>query len=483
LIIPAAVAIFSAAQGSVGGLLIAGLIFFPTLMFSVIRYLTLRYRIEFGELVVTEGLIFRRIRTVPVSRIQNVDLVQNLLHRMFGVAEVRVETASGKEPEATLRVLSLPQVELLRNSIFTGRTAFSTASENELADDFEHSPPSVWAQPQSQILLQIPTSWLLKAGLASDKGMILVGILIGAIFQFDIEDRFDLRDLIKLLPNFGLVWNWIWLAVGFILVLLLLRIFGAIWFVLRFHGYRLARQGDDLRIACGLITKVSATVPRRRIQLISVHRNLIMRFWGMAAIRIETAGATGGNHEDATKAVSSRWFVPVIPESRVREILDQLRKGLGWSDRDLVWHAVSPRTWVRLSRLSVLISLVVGLIGLAISRPWGWVAGVVALPFLIWHANRSSRAMRYARIPNGVVYRSGVLTKKMSVTFYEKIQSLRVEQSPFDRRWRMATLSVDTAGSGPAEHAISISYLPQEFAISEHEYLLDKASRHEPVFA
>ena len=90
--------------------------------------------------------------------------------------------------------------------------------------------------------------------------------------------------------------------------------------------------------------------------------------------------------------------------------------------------------------------------------------------------------MRYARTDDGVVFRSGILTRKTSMTFYEKIQTLGVDQNLFDRRWKMARLSVDTAAAGPAEHRIDIPLLDQSFAWEELEELRNRSSRHEPSF-
>ena len=73
LIFPAVIAIFSAANGRIDGLIFAGIIFVPTLIRSTIRYFSLRYQIRESELVVTEGIFFQRIRTVPIERIQNID--------------------------------------------------------------------------------------------------------------------------------------------------------------------------------------------------------------------------------------------------------------------------------------------------------------------------------------------------------------------------------------------------------------------------
>jgi putative membrane protein len=253
---------------------------------------------------------------------------------------------------------------------------------------------------------------------------------------------------------------------------------GIIWYLLRFHGYRLSRCGNELRIACGLLTKVSAVVPLRRIQFISVHRPWILRWMGYASIRIETAGGSGTDKEDPASTVSRRWFAPVLPEHRVSELLGELRDGLDWDESAVDWKPLAPKAGKRMLRLAVIQSLLFAAVGLAAWRPWGWTAGLVVLPILVAWAVRRSRSVRYARTDFGVSYRSGVLNRKLSLTFFEKIQTLSIDQSPFDRRWKMATLSIDTAAAGPAEHKIVIPYLDEAFAREEFDHLrADAASR------
>ena len=133
-------------------------------------------------------------------------------------------------------------------------------------------------------------------------------------------------------------------------------------------------------------------------------------------------------------------------------------------------------------RIAIVTTVLIAAVGFGIWRPWGWIAGVVALPGLIWHATKKRKSRKYARSDDCVVYRSGVLTHKTGITFFEKIQTLEVSQTPFDKRWGMATLTVDTAAAGPADHRIDISYLSEEFAQQEFDELVIKAASHEPVF-
>jgi putative membrane protein len=283
---------------------------------------------------------------------------------------------------------------------------------------------------------------------------------------------------------------------------LLLRLLGVSWYVLRFYDYHLTRTGNDLRISCGLFTKVSATIPRERVQVISVHRGFLMRWLKLAAIRIETAGGAGSENENAASTVSRRWFLPVIRESELAAVLEALRPSIAQdlpqlaktsksdppssssaSHSDLDWHSVSPLTERRLMRLTLIAVLLVSVMGWLFWKPWGLLAGPAIAPWLILLARKKSRSKKFARAEWGVAYQSGWLTQKMSLAFYDRIQALSVAQSPFDRRWKMASLVVDTAAAGPAEHAIDISYLDEQFAFMQFEELQQKIAYHQPRWA
>ena len=90
--------------------------------------------------------------------------------------------------------------------------------------------------------------------------------------------------------------------------------------------------------------------------------------------------------------------------------------------------------------------------------------------------------MGFARTDQGVLFRSGVISKIVSITFFEKIQAITVNQSPMDRRWKMAKLTVDTAAAGPAEHRIDVPLLDEAFAHRELATITHLAAKHQPVF-
>ncbi len=504
-LIPAAVALFSAARGNHWGIIFAGFFFFPSLLFSVVKYFTLRYGVEGRNLVVQQGLIFRSVRTIPVSRVQNIDLVQNILHRLFKVAEVRIETASGTDPEAILRVLTLDQVEQLRSEIFelkvepgeapTSDHRFGFGSDEDVGYQGPSAEPGMPSSPfpayahhasstrPARIpLVQIPLSWLVRAGLASNRGMIMVGIAVGLLYQFDLLERIDFGPIRRFMNiSFDNFWVFAYAAVAIVVLSVLLRILSVVWYILRFYQFQLASRGDDLQISCGLLTRVSATVPRARIQAISIHQNMMLRWMGFSTVRIETAGGSA-SAEDASQTVSRHWFLPILPDDRLPGILNHLRPGMTFEPEMLDWKKVAAKAIRRRVKLPVVTAVVLAAIAAYFLPPWGGLAGVVLLPLLVTLKVLEIRSIRYARWDQGLVHQSGFFERKTTLTFFERIQSVAVQQSPFDRRWGMATLSIDTAGAGPADHDFSIPLLDSSFAINEQNHLQALAAEHLPQF-
>lgn len=461
---------------------------------SVFDYITVRYQIRDGDLIVDEGLIFKRHRTVPVERIQNIDHLQNPIHRFFDVAEVRVETASGKEPEAVLRVLSMTDLQRLQENIFSQQSVRGDEKIVAVADkgivgpkpvDPVQSPATqegseegkpaegkpIQAQPaqaQPTQVYEIPLSMLLKYGAVSFRGLTLIPVVFGFYWQWQWSGPESYRRFRGNLPDVSwLQTSWFVYIAAALCFVLFVVLGSAGWFAIRFYGYRMTRSGDDIRVSCGLLTRVSATIPRDKIQLVSVQSNLVARWLGLATIRIETAGGAGTeNNKQAEGVLARMWFVPACRQSDVDRLLHEIRSDLS-AGEDLPWQATSPRTRRRLLRLYVALAVLIGLIYGYLGGVGGYFATPVFIGMGVWTAIRYSRSLRYARGPDRVAYRSGLWIRRASMLFYDRVQSVVVTQGILDRRWNMARVKVDSAGSGPAKHRIEVAYLDADFAAHE----------------
>ncbi len=166
-----------------------------------------------------------------------------------------------------------------------------------------------------------------------------------------------------------------------------------------------------------------------------------------------------------------------MSEVETSRILTALAPRLDYQPETLEWVPTSPRTASRLTKLAFLQALLAAAVGLALWRPWGALLGVALLPLFIYFAWRYAKSLKFARTSNWMVYRSGLLIRRTSFTFFDKVQGVSVSQSPFDRRWKMATLMVDTAGAGPAGHKIEVCYLPESVANQQLADIANSAAK------
>ena len=120
--------------------------------------------------------------------------------------------------------------------------------------------------------------------------------------------------------------------------------------------------------------------------------------------------------------------------------------------------------------------------GLVWTTRWALLLPPIALPVLWWICRRSIHARFYWATEDALWWRRGWPGRRLVVIPYEKIQAVVVAETPFDRRYGMARLTLDTAGSGvfPAAH---IKYLDGEEARSLGRRLAREARRREFVWA
>src|SRR5688572_9348433 len=82
--LPLVLAVFGAGRSGGNWLVVPAIFIGATLVYATLQYLMFRYRFEASELVVRKGVLFRSERHIPYARIQNLDVAQNVLHRLLG---------------------------------------------------------------------------------------------------------------------------------------------------------------------------------------------------------------------------------------------------------------------------------------------------------------------------------------------------------------------------------------------------------------
>ena len=82
---------------------LAGIVIF-VLIWSRLYYVSVVYHLNDTEMTWKRGVWFRKTGIVPYNRITNVDIVQGPVMRMFGISNLKIETAGGNAGKSSAEI-------------------------------------------------------------------------------------------------------------------------------------------------------------------------------------------------------------------------------------------------------------------------------------------------------------------------------------------------------------------------------------------
>ncbi|MBL7251610.1 PH domain-containing protein [Alloalcanivorax sp. C16-2] len=419
------------------------------------------YRYDYGPdgLLIREGLVFRNLRQIDYRRIENIDTERTILHRLLGVADVKVETSSGGGAEATIRVLSVAGARALSEAVFARRRALGDEERQEHEDD-----PS--ADAVASPLLRLPVSELILMGLIDNRNLFWLGAVIGSLFQVagveTLERLFGpaLRDAgVAYVNQLGLALKIFLVLATLVGVLVVAKLLSVITALVQYHDYTLDRDGDDLRARHGLFTRRTVTLRVPRIQVVHQLATPLHRLFRRVMLQVDLAGGAA----EPGQSGGARPLAPICRPDQVSGLIDRALPGLDRAAPD--WRPLSSRTRRRLTRLWLwcwaLLSLPPALWW------WGWPGLAVlpaGLPVALLHGHLYARYTRWALTPDLLLFHRGWLWRRLAVVPRNRIQTVRLARNPFDRRYRMTELEIDTAGGGLAKRRVRLAYLDRDVA-------------------
>ncbi len=458
-VVPAIAGALGTADDGVGRTIAVGLgiLAAPALVLAVAKYIGFRYRLAGDDIVLDSGVVHRRRRVIPLARVQNVDVRQNLLERVCNVAELRIETAGGRRTEGVLAVLGAADAAALQAELLGRRDRVREASERE-------------ASPV-EVLSRLSTGALAVAGATANEIGLVAAALAGALqFLEEVPLRLPVPELDPeaLIPAAPALAIALIAAGGLLLLLVVGWTLSVVGSVIGYHGFTLERASGELRKRYGLLARREGSVPLRRVQAVRIEESLLRQPFGLAALRIETAGSAPGRRQQG----GAEAFVPLLRLTAAPALVGRVLDGFDLAAVRLsrVHPLARRRIFARLAAPVVIAAAVLPLV----AHP-AWLALLLLLGPARLAAERRYRHRGYALADGHVVARDGLLDRITWIVPERKIQTLHVSATPFQRRHGLATLVVDTAGGGGG--AARIADLAREDAFALLEALAQRAGR------
>ncbi|OLZ41092.1 hypothetical protein A6E15_08870 [Natrinema saccharevitans] len=422
---------------SIFGLVAIGIV--AGIVYEFAYYQRFRYDLTDDTFDVTSGVLARRDRELPLGRVQNVDIRQNVLGRVLGIAAVHIETAGGGQTEVSLEYVAEDEAHRLRRQLRSG-----ASRDDPDDDDLEAGDRTTAADPgpaDDELLFEIrPRELVILSVFTIDPGASLLGgIALSFASGFDPATLLP-GDRIGWLPGpetglFALAW-------GLFLFLLAAWVVSAVLTFTRYYGFRLTRAGDELYYERGLLQRYSGTIPLEKVQTLTISRSVPFRWFGYAALSVETAGYAPGQSDSrgtesaipladadrvAALARAIEPFGPVALESPPRRARER------YAVRYLLVVAAGVG-------IAALVARYTGVLG-----RWYLLAALAVLVPPAAHLKWSSRG--YQVDDRYFLTRTGFWRRTTKVVPYYRVQAVLHQATIFQRRRSLASVTADTASS------------------------------------
>jgi putative membrane protein len=416
-----------------------------------------RFRIGDRTLEYRWGLLFKQHRQVRYDRIQSVDIGRPLLARIFGLAQVVVQSAGGSDSHVELAYLTHARALEVRDAVLSlvdaeeaGRDVATQGTAGEVVSPGaagvpggDHGPPHPTGAPApGEVSGAYPPSWIeteLRGRVAPTRGREVLRTMQLPLGRLVLSMVYHPTTVfIALVVPATLIAS----VVGPISAwpILLPVFFGAVVpHVRRFltdANFSVDIETDRLRITHGLTDQRSNTVPVARIQAVEISQGVLWRSPDWWRMKVTIAGVVGENTESQTTAF------PVGTEAEVLDLASVMLPGM---DRAALVDGMrgtgEEPGFTTSSRRS------------RVFQPFSW------------------RRNGYAVTGTALVLRRGWLARVVSLVPHARVQSMRIEQGPFDRARGIASVHTDLT-AGPVSGAVPHLDVPEA-----HRLLAEQSSR------
>ncbi|MBB4932213.1 putative membrane protein [Lipingzhangella halophila] len=428
-------------------------------------YLTFRYQVGAERLEIRRGLISRSHRTIPLERVRGVDVTSNLLHRLLGLAVVKVEAAAGggKEEEGTLDAVTVAEAERLRSVLLHRRAVLrGEAAEPGQATAARDSSAAAGSAPAAAtasterrpapeepetVYFVMPPSWYLYALLSLGylvTPFAALAAAMGLVGQVLSEAGAAREAMGWLAGRETTLVIWVGIAV-LVVLLLLMPVFAVVSYSVAHWGFTLRRSDGSLIAERGLFTRRSVTLEYRRIRGYELLDSPLERLRRAVRLRAVVTGLG----DTATRAM----LLPTGARERVAQVveraLDPFRGTLAPHPR----AALGRRLFRAIAPFAALATV-------------AWVSGLNVLAGALAFVALLGVPLgmdRYRSLGHGfdgrrVSVRSGSLRREQAVVGRDAIIGWTWSQSLFQRRVGLAHLELAVGAGNGAYTAIDAGF-------------------------
>lgn len=429
-----------------------------------LRYWRFTYLLAPTGITISSGILQRKVRHIPYSRVQTLQRQQWFFLRPFQLESLTIETAGQETDKGEASLIAVPQsvgdqIEQMRQPEAGTLPATSPADAQSVALD-----PA--ANNQAEAQYQIDSHDLNLYALSSFGVM---PIILGVLYLTEkIPDNVQ-HEAMAYLAHLAVLVVISLVAFG-IGVSLLLSYLGIL---ARYYQFELTRHGQTLTTKRGYFKRITTSVKSAHVQAIRIKQTVLRQWLHLATVQALVASNAAEQEDDADLVL-----LPVLPEA---DALKVMRPFVAWLPTAVPALETVPATnrWLYI-RNGILLYLVVAVVLLVAAwqfAPQYLIAvSLVAaiLPVVGFFQGRyASRAAGLLMLsPQLVVLQTGRLFSRQRFFIPRTaIQSVTLSQSIWMRPKHRMHLAVNVR-QGDGNEEIEVRYLQEATALALRQWYL-----------
>ncbi len=428
-------------------------------IYSVISFFRYRFHVEGDEFIVEKGVFSRKKIIIPFDRIQSINFKQNLVHQIFSVVGLEIDTAGTSKKEFDFDALSMSKSETLRDYIF----------QKKVSEDFikEEAIISNKIQKTEKLLMQLSFGDLIKIGVTQNhfKSFALVLLFafgaMGQLKDIGIElDKYEEvaeENLLKL--------GAIFMAILIVFVLVFFVIVSIVITVLRFFDLKFLRIKNGFKLEHGLFNRNEISVMDNKMQTLKWSDNLLRKVLKLFTVQINLASSA---------AVQKKTAI-IIPGAKKSDINNIKSYYFPENYANIKEFHKSDKYYLR-RRVMIILSIFLIfcgiLVGLDHYNDLESLSGSIFLLALIFGYFVVTSFLKYSKLKYSIneeiiQINSGIFGNRYAVYPIYKLQGVSIRQSPAQLRKGLANLLIYSSSG-----VDRIRYIDREKAQQLRDFIL-----------
>ncbi|OZI13189.1 hypothetical protein CEW92_02905 [Bacillaceae bacterium SAS-127] len=434
------------------------------LLWLLIDWFTSKYEIKENAIHLQSGIFSRSYRTVPFSKVQNIQRRTTMIHKFLRVTSMTLETAAaGDESSVTMDVLLKKEADQLEEQINRVRAGEHFANE-ELAenslDQYEETKLVASIAEEKTVHFTPTTKDLLKASFISLSFFILFPIV------FKLDDIFQIEMLAKdVFEVISKSW-WIISLVSVVLILLSVGI-GMIRTFMKYGKYEISSDSQSIYIKKGVLDESAFSIQKEKVQAVVITQSFMKRLLGLAEVELISAGQTD------FEGMETNSLYPFLPVQRAYDMIEEILPGYR-VERNME-RLPKEAFWVRMIRHSVFWLVVT--VAVFYFKPSFWYIPVALTAFAYLIKILNYKNSRYRITEEFIQMKTGAFNTNLFITKRSKVIEIEVTQTKLQKSFGLAT--INTVNRSKPIHHEELDDVPVE--VADEFYIWYVARRNEII--